>query len=304
MKETMGKPGRNPIERYPHDSVLPYGWHATLNYGLKYRVRDKPEQDTWESVADRFMVDVNELIYFNFLTTQPDEVNWYLRHYVGCNKVSPSGNNWMFSNSANPGFIFIPPAEHDPIDVDEPEEYCAWTPGTAAVFLQRLVAISRGMSGNKGERIKKLVRVIVNAGYPDAKNLWYYNPGAVHEYVASGLSVMPNTYKTDNARRREMTKASKGAFPFRGDSDGNGDWQLHPAADLFDDFSCKFDAVAVKERLEWVDEQMYMGWHDLDMVSAQASQGGGGGFGDMVWDFINHVNLLSQDPTSLYWAFQ
>jgi hypothetical protein len=208
----------------------------------------------------------------------------------------------MFSNSANPGIIFIPPAEHDPIDGD-PDDNCGWTPGSADVFLKRLIALSRGMSGNKGARVKKLVRVIVQAGFPNAKDLWYYNPSPVHEYVASGLSVLPNTYKTDDARRREMTKATRGAFPFDGDAGGNGDWRIHPAADLFDTFCQKFDAPAVKARLEWIDEQMYMGWHDMDLVSAQSSQGGGGGFGDMVWNFINHVHLLSHDNTHLYSAF-
>jgi hypothetical protein len=77
----MGKPTGKPIERYPHQAVLPFGWHATHNYGQQYRVKDKvngkPSQDTWESVAVDFGVDVEQLIFFNFLTTQPDEVNWY-----------------------------------------------------------------------------------------------------------------------------------------------------------------------------------------------------------------------------------
>jgi hypothetical protein len=295
----MGKP----IERYPHDAVLPFGWHAVNNYGLRYKVRDTPVHDTWESVAEMFMVDVKQLIFFNFLTTEPDEVNWYLHHHTGCNKVSPSGNNWMFSNSANPGFIFIPPADHDPIDAD-PDQICAWTPNSAQKFLQRLDAVSSGMSGNKGERIKKLVRVIVRTGYPNARNLWYYNPGSVHEYVASNVSAQPSTFSTDNARRREMTRATKGAYPFNGDAGGSGEWQLHPAADLLDDFACQFDAVAVKQRLEWIDEEMHKGWHDLELVSGQSSQGGGTGYGEMVWDFVNHVNLLSQDDTHLYSAFR
>jgi hypothetical protein len=100
-----------------------------------------------------------------------------------------------------------------------------------------------------------------------------------------------------------MTKATNGAYPFNGDAGGSGDWQMHPAADLFDEFSCRFDAAAVKARLEWIDEEMYKGWHDLELVSAQSSQGGGTGFGDMVGDFINHVRLLSEDDTHLYSAF-
>ena len=75
-------------------------------------------------------------------------------------------------------------------------------------------------------------------------------------------------------------------------------WQI-----WFDDFACKFDAAAVKARLEWIDEEMYKGWHDMERVSGDSSQGGGTGFGESVWDFINYVRNLSEDPKSLYWAF-
>jgi len=270
--------------------VLPFGWHAMHNDGIPYRVKNG---DTWGSVAAQFRVDVKELIFFNFLTTMPDEVNWYLHHHTGCKLVSPTGNNWCFSSSANPGIIFIPPADHDPIDGD-PENICVWTPGNANVFLQRLGTIAASIGGNKGDRVNKLVRVIADAGYPAARNLWYYNPGAIHEYIA---------FHTGNARRREMTEATKGAFPFKGNSGVAGEWQLFPAADLLDVFACRVDVAAVKARLEWIDEQIYIGWHDMDLVSAQSSQGGGSAFGEKVWDFINHVRLLSEDSKHLYSAF-
>jgi hypothetical protein len=136
---------------------LPRDW-ALHNYGIPYRPGDKPVQEDWESVARKFGVGVKELIYFNFLTDEPDEVNWYLRHYTGCNKVSPSGNNWMFSNSAKPGIIYIPPADDISIDY-EPEQVCVWMQTDVKKFMMRLVATSQMMSGNKGQRIKKLVRV-------------------------------------------------------------------------------------------------------------------------------------------------
>jgi hypothetical protein len=183
MGKPTGKPAGKPIEKYPRDAVLPRGWHAKMNFGTTYRVKDG---DDWEKVAKKFMVDVKELIYFNFLTTRPDEVNWYLHYHTGCDTVSPSGNNWMFSSSANPGIIWIPPAENDPIDIDEPLEICVWTPGDGKVFMQRLVGIARAMSGIKGDRVKEMVRVIAEAGYPAAEDLFYFNPGAVHEYVALG----------------------------------------------------------------------------------------------------------------------
>src|SRR4030095_13495887 len=107
-----------PIERHPK-VTLPRGWHAMHNYGIPYKVKDKPKQEDWGTVARKFGVGVKELIWFNFLTTEPDEVTWYLNHHTGCTKVSQSGNNWMFSTDARPGIIFIPPAEDQEFTYEE-----------------------------------------------------------------------------------------------------------------------------------------------------------------------------------------
>jgi hypothetical protein len=64
-----------------------------------------------------------DLIYANFQTLVPAEVNWYLRHYIGCNRPTHDGNNWMFSSSASPGIIQIPP-----IYYEMPEETIIGTP--------------------------------------------------------------------------------------------------------------------------------------------------------------------------------
>jgi len=79
--------------------------YARSRGGSPYRVKNG---DSWESVAAAFGVAVRDLIKFNFNTTVPEEINWYLRNYTGCNKPSPSGHNWMFSSSADPGIIYIP----------------------------------------------------------------------------------------------------------------------------------------------------------------------------------------------------
>lgn len=63
--------------------------------------------DTWESVAKQYNLDVHQLIRFNFGTVNPPAVNWYLRTYVGCNTPSPSRWNWTF-RSAKPGVIYLP----------------------------------------------------------------------------------------------------------------------------------------------------------------------------------------------------
>lgn len=64
--------------------------------------------DSWNKIARLHGMEVWELIYENFKTRDPDEVNWYLRHYVGCKKPTKDGKNWMFSASADPGIIYLP----------------------------------------------------------------------------------------------------------------------------------------------------------------------------------------------------
>ncbi len=80
-----------PIEQVPKGTPLPRFWHAKHNNGIPYRPGDldkygKPQQEDWGTVAAKFGVDVQDLIFFNFMTNNPDEVNWYLHHYVGCVK--------------------------------------------------------------------------------------------------------------------------------------------------------------------------------------------------------------------------
>jgi hypothetical protein len=67
--------------------------------------------EDWASVAAQYNVKVDDLIYFNFHTNVPEEVNWYLRRNTGCNVSNDGGLNWAFSSSADPGLIYIPPSE-------------------------------------------------------------------------------------------------------------------------------------------------------------------------------------------------
>ena len=64
--------------------------------------------DTWESVARANGMNAWDLIFANFKTKDPAEVNWYLHHRVGCNRSTADFRNWKFSSSAKPGIIHIP----------------------------------------------------------------------------------------------------------------------------------------------------------------------------------------------------
>jgi len=318
-------PGRTPIERSPlvvgldpmviHFNFrvkapkegVPYRPMAPKD-GVLYGPFNKLPQEDWGSVADKFSVDVDDLISFNFVTTHSDVVNWCLRLYVGCERVSPSGNNWMFSERARPGIIFIPPLKDRTVSF-APENICVWTPQFQKSFMRKLDAIAQGLPGEKGKRIKRLMQVVLSTGYPAWRDLWYYNDMVIEMYV---------DWKVDNSERIKSTEATKGGFPFTGQAvwhiQGNseaggaeramGMWQIHPFKKMFDDFcGNQEDFDAIRKRLLAIDEEMYKGWHEMDLVSARTQFGGGSVYPGEVEAFINHVSGLSQDKTNLYWAF-
>ena len=76
---------------------------------MSHQVRDG---DSWQTLAQRYGVPASSIILANFKTLVPAEVNWYLHHYVGCNRPTHDGRNWMFSASAKPGIIQIPPTRY------------------------------------------------------------------------------------------------------------------------------------------------------------------------------------------------
>jgi hypothetical protein len=72
--------------------------------GVPYRVQNG---DNWVSIAQRLGMEPRSLIFFNFGTSEPKHVNYYLKHNVGCTTVSPDGKNYSFWN-ASPGIIYLP----------------------------------------------------------------------------------------------------------------------------------------------------------------------------------------------------
>ena len=85
----------------------------------------------WASAAISFGIfDPLDLIHFNFLTTNPREVNWYLWKYVGCVN-SDDGKNFTFAG-ADPGVIFLP--QHG---------YTRKTPGITAVEQKAIAALRK-----------------------------------------------------------------------------------------------------------------------------------------------------------------
>ena len=74
--------------------------------GRKYKVSTGESLDT---IARANGMSEHDLNQFNFATTIPEEINWYLQHRVGCKRETHDHLNWMFTTDAFPGVIYLPP---------------------------------------------------------------------------------------------------------------------------------------------------------------------------------------------------
>jgi hypothetical protein len=62
---------------------------------------------SWQSIADNQKISVQDLIRFNYQTTIPEVVNFYMERNCGCKVIAADGKNYRFVD-AHPGFIYVP----------------------------------------------------------------------------------------------------------------------------------------------------------------------------------------------------
>jgi hypothetical protein len=69
------------------------------------------QSDNWQTLKAQFRrCDAWDIIYYNFATYNSEEVNWYLREWIGCHDLSPDGKNFRFGllSNGHPMQIYIP----------------------------------------------------------------------------------------------------------------------------------------------------------------------------------------------------
>src|SRR5688572_15192892 len=70
--------------------------------------KDKHGNDwRWESAAAIHGMSALDLIRYNFNTTIPEVVNFYMGRNIGCVTVTPDGKNYRFPG-AKPGVVYVP----------------------------------------------------------------------------------------------------------------------------------------------------------------------------------------------------
>lgn len=91
--------------------------HPRKGWAGKHRVRTG---DNWWNLAAKYgFADPWDIIQFNYGTKDPEEVNWYLREFVGCS-VSKDGLNYSFDTSDRFGIVYLPPKGWKPTPTFEP----------------------------------------------------------------------------------------------------------------------------------------------------------------------------------------
>jgi hypothetical protein len=89
-----------------HKPQKPLPEHYVPRGGRRYTAKT---DESLASIARDNGIAEAELLMFNFGTTDPKEVNWYLKR-LGCTKATPDDNNWMFTSSwQHPQVIYLPP---------------------------------------------------------------------------------------------------------------------------------------------------------------------------------------------------
>jgi len=265
-----------PIEKYPRKLIPTDYWPPP---GIHHPVKTG---ERWESVAAQYGVDVKVLIYHNFKTTQPDEVNWYLKNLIGCN-VSTDGRNWAFSTGLKPGYVVIPARTVNM----EPEEYTV--PDSEIV---RLKPIAKKIPGLVGDRIRCLLALAERMGSPQDERLWYYS---------SQPTLIYTNWQTTNQQRRWMTTPTQGQFPFDGSAGAAfGDWKTYPFRNLKIECISGCSDADLKHKVELIEEDYRKSFYYVARAGNATTQGGGSSYGPLVEEFVEHVYALSKSPIHLY----
>ena len=122
--------------------------------------------DDWWSLQTFFKrCDPWDIIYYNFATYDPAEVNWYLREWIGCHDVSSDGKNYRFG--VRPGGLpmqiyiptddWLPPgpkqadAKREALNVlrDPVASMLAFRAGTAELRATDLTAVANAIVSGK-----------------------------------------------------------------------------------------------------------------------------------------------------------
>lgn len=239
-----------------------------------------------------------QVIHHLYLTNTPRTPNGTpieLNAILGRRRDPRAPMRWVmvirFNDSKGWGFFDFDP--DSPIVVNPTETQ---QKAMASALLNASLAC-QDVPGFPGKRICEMVNIAERLKYPANWNLWYYERLAVDDYV---------TWRTGNARRRDMTRATGGKVPFDGDAGyPHGNWRIYPfreaAINAFQQKDFDSRKAAVMQILVHAEDEMRRTFVDiLKMFSIDSAAL----FGPLVEEFRKHLASLQDTPNSLYSVFK
>ncbi len=166
--------------------------------------------------------------------------------------------------------------------------------------------VAADISGEQGKRIRRMLEIADRAACQRAAQLWYYNRPIAFEYF---------TWRTSDARRKEMTAKTAGRMPFDGYVLGRGEWRLFP----FKSLAQKYGAHSgirdseLKSILLDIDFAIFMTFGDIEAELARNGpaldelnklKGGGSSLYGLAHPFLKHLIQLQKSPDHLYSAYK
>lgn len=110
-------PTFKPRWKKPSPAKMIKAW-PPVGYAEKKNVNKKTGENFWTVAREFDRGNPWDIIIFNFGTEDPEEVNWYLHHAVGCSHREGFEGNFCFYPSVladgSDGIIYIPPASWRP----------------------------------------------------------------------------------------------------------------------------------------------------------------------------------------------
>ena len=239
-----------------------------------------------------------QVIHHLYLTNTPRTPNGTaieLNAILGRRQDPNASMRWVmvirFNDSKGWGFVDFDPDSPLVIDPTETQRKAM------AMALLHGSPACQDVPGFAGKRICEMVNIAERVKYPDNWNLWYYERSVVDDYV---------NWRTGNARRREMTRATGGKVPFDGEAGyPHGNWRIYPfreaATNAFQQKDFDSRKAAVLQTLGRAEDEMRRTFVDiLKMFSIDAASL----FGPLVEEFRKHLINLQDTANSLYSVFK
>jgi hypothetical protein len=173
-------------------------------------------------------------------------------------------------------------------------------------LIRQAALVAADIPGEQGKRIRKMVEIADRLDCQRATQLWYYNRAVAFEYF---------TWRTSDARRKEMTSATAGKMPFDGQILNSGAWRLFP----FKSLAQKYGAHSGMRDSELetilldIDSAIFMTFADIDaelsrnnLALSQLNQlpNGGSSMYGLAEPFLKHLIQLQKSPDHLYSAYK